>query len=61
VGDAADADDFAIVVDYVRHAVIPDSDAPDIFLATQFSAAGWSWIGSQPVDLRHQPRNEGIA
>jgi len=32
----------------VHDAVIPDADAPEILIPTQFAAAGWSWMAVRP-------------
>lgn len=60
VGDTSDAQRLAVVIDDVHDAVIPDADAPEILIPTQFPAAGWSWIGSQAFNLREQPRYQAV-
>ena len=61
VRDAGDAHHFAVVIDDVHDAVIPDADAPEILLTVQFPAAGRFWIGGQAIDLRRQTRDEAVA
>ena len=60
VGDAGDTHHLAVVID-VHDAAIPDADAPEILVTAQFSAAGWSRIGGQAINLRHQPRDEVVS
>ena len=61
MGDAGDAHHFAVVIDDVHDAVLPDADAPEILVAAQFPAAGRSWIGGQAIDLRRQPSDKAVA
>jgi hypothetical protein len=61
VSDAGDGHHCDLVVDHINDAIIPDADAPEILVTVEFPATGRSRIGGQAIDLRRQPRDEGVA
>ena len=59
VSHNADVDEAGIVVDRVDHAVVPDSDSPQIGSSLQLDTPLRPWIGGKGRDTRNDPSRQG--